>query len=416
MKELTKRTAVAALAGIMAAGMLAGCGEKKLDGTKTVATVNGTEIPMGIVSLSARQQQAQMEAMYMSILGGSSAGIWDTEAEEGKTYGEQAVEGTLEQIELMYIMKEKAADYNVEVTAEDEKAIAEAAAAFMEANSEETLEELAVTEDQVKTLLELETYRERIHTALIEEADVTVTDDEAQQSGFTYVSVSTSGEELTEEDIEAKKEQAQKILDQIKEDPAADMDEIAKGVDESYTALEGTFTTKASEDEDTSGSSYPDEVIEVLRGLKEGEVSEELIETDTSYYIVRLDKELDEEATESKRESLMQTKQNEYYTETTGQWLEDADVKTDDKVLKTLKVTDKHTFTMKTPEEDAAAEENVTGSDVTLDDVEEDAQEADVEEPEEGAAGETVEETGEDEAAAEETDAEVTPEASEPEE
>ena len=45
MKTMTKRTAVAALTGVMAVGMLTGCGEKKLDGTKTVATVDGTEIP-----------------------------------------------------------------------------------------------------------------------------------------------------------------------------------------------------------------------------------------------------------------------------------------------------------------------------------------------------------------------------------
>ena len=44
MKEMTKKTAVVAMAGIMAAGMLTGCGEKKLDGSKTVATVDGTKI------------------------------------------------------------------------------------------------------------------------------------------------------------------------------------------------------------------------------------------------------------------------------------------------------------------------------------------------------------------------------------
>ena len=63
----------------------------------------------------------------------------------------------------MYIMKEKAADYGVEVTSDDETAIADAAAQFMQDNDEDTLKELAVSEDQVKTLLELETYRQRIY-------------------------------------------------------------------------------------------------------------------------------------------------------------------------------------------------------------------------------------------------------------
>ena len=119
MKKMSKRAAVAALAGVMAMGLLTGCGEKKLDGTKTVATVNGTEIPMGVLSIMVRQSQAQTEAMYASFMGGSDFAIWETEAEEGKTFGQQAVEQSLEELETMYIMKEKAADYGVEVTEED---------------------------------------------------------------------------------------------------------------------------------------------------------------------------------------------------------------------------------------------------------------------------------------------------------
>lgn len=355
MKNVIRRTAVAALAGVMAAGMLTGCGEKKLDGTKTVATVDGTEIPMGVVSLYARQQQAQTAAMYMSFMG-SAANIWDQTADEdsGETYGEQAVQDSLEAVELMYIMKSKAADYGVAFTEEDEQAAADAAATFMAANDEETIAELAVTEEQVKTLLELETYRQRIYDPINEEANVVISDDEANQSAFTYVSISISGEELTEEDIAQKKEQAQEILDKVKEDPAADMDEIANSVDESYSALSGTFTTKKSEDEDEESSSYPEEVLDVLRGLEEGEAAPEVIETDTSYYVVRLDKLLDEEATESKRESLKTTKENEYYREKTQQWLDEADISVDKKVLKTLTITDSHTFTIQTAQAEDA--------------------------------------------------------------
>ena len=73
MKTMTKRTAVAALTGVMAVGMLTGCGEKKLDGTKTVATVDGTEIPLGIVSLSVREGQAQKSSARGGQTGRSRA-------------------------------------------------------------------------------------------------------------------------------------------------------------------------------------------------------------------------------------------------------------------------------------------------------------------------------------------------------
>ena len=351
MKEMAKRTAVAALAGVMSVGMLTGCGSKTLDGTKTVATVDGTDIPLGVVSRYAREQQQQTTSMYLSFMG-SADNIWDQTADEdsGETYGDQAVTSSLESIEKMYILKEKAADYNIELTDDDETAIADAASQFMAANSEDTIKELGVTEDQVKTLLELQTIQKKMYDPVVAEGNITVSDDEANQTTFTYVSISTSGDDVTDEDKETKKEQAQEILDKMKEDPTADMSEVAKNVDDSYSAVQGNFTTKEGEDdeEDSTGAAYPDEVLSVLRGLKDGEVADDIIETDTGYYVVRLDKINDEDATASKRESLQNSKESTYYTDTTNQWLDDADVKVVKKVLKTLKITDSHTFTAPT--------------------------------------------------------------------
>ena len=249
MKKIVKNTTVVALSGVMAIGMLSGCGSKSIDGEKTVATVDGTDIPMGVVSLYARESQAQTVAMYKSFMG-SAGNIWSQVVDEdaGTTYGEQAVGQFLEQVELMYIMKEKAADYGVEVTSDDETAIADAAAQFMQDNDEDTLKELAVSEDQVKTLLELETYRQRIYDPIRNEAEVNITDEEAQQSSFSYVSISISGDDLTDDDIATRKEQAQEILDKMKEDPTADMGETAKAVDDTYSGLTGTIFTNDSDD------------------------------------------------------------------------------------------------------------------------------------------------------------------------
>lgn len=348
MKTITKRTAVAALTGVMAAGMLTGCGEKALDGTKTAAVVDGTEISLGVVSLAARWSQAQTEAMYRSFMGDSDIAIWDTDSDDGMTYGEQAVEQTLEDIELMYIMKSKAADYGVEITEEDQTAIADAAAAFMAANSEETIADLAVTEDQVKTYLELLTYRSRMYDPIIADVDTEVSDEEAQQSSFEYVSISVA--DLEEEEIEEKKADAEKILEALEEDPEGDFSQIAKEVGDSYTSLTGTFDANLAEDEEET-SSYPEEVMEVVRTLKDGEIAEDVIETENAYYVVRMKNVNDEDATETKKESIISTRESDLYTETTEQWMEDAEITTDEKALKTLTITDAHKFTIAAEEE-----------------------------------------------------------------
>lgn len=393
MKDLLKRTTIAALAGVLAAGMFTGCGEKKVDGTKTVATVDGTDVPMGVFSLFAREQQAQTIAMYQQFMGGSASNIWSGVADKdtGETYGESAVKSALKQVELLYVMKEKAADYDVEITEDEQKAIEDAAAAFMKDNDEDTIKELSVTEDQVKTLLELETYQKKMQDPIKKEGNIEVSEDDAQQSAFTYVNISLSGDDLTDDDIAKRKEQAQEILDKVKEDPTADMKEIAKGVDDSYTALNGTFTTKESDDEDFQSTAYPDEVLTALRTLKEGEVYDSLVETDTAAYILRLDSEKDEDATASKVKSVTTTKENKYYSETTEKWLDDAKVTEDEKVLKTLTFSDNHTFTIKATTSDAAGdstEETAEEAEVTP--TEEAADEAEVT-PTEEAADDTEE-------------------------
>lgn len=417
MREMAKRTAVAALIGVTAMSMLAGCGEENLDGTKTVATVNGTEIPLGIVSLSARQQQAQTEAFYLSLMG-SSGDIWDTEAEEGVTYGEQLVDQVLDDVELMYIMREKAPDYDVEVTEEDQAAIEEAAAAFMEENDEETIQALGVDEEMVKTYLELTTYRQRIYDPVVADVDTEMNEEEVQQSSFTYVSINFSGEDLTEDEVQEKKDQAQDILDKMLEDPSADMDEIAKESDDTYSALSGSFTTNESDNEEVGDTTYPDEVIEALRTLEDGEVYDSVVETDTNCYVLRLDEKNDEEATESKKESIISTRESNLYLETTQGWMEEADITEDEDVLSTLTVSDNHSFTLKTETEDTEAaetEENTSETDTAQEDTaetestEESAAQADESgsETEETTTGEEQTEdtadTAEEDAAAEDT-------------
>ena len=413
MKDLLKRTTIAALAGVLAAGMFTGCGEKKVDGTKTVATVDGTDVPMGVLSLFAREQQAQTIAMYQQFMGGSASNIWSGVADKdtGETYGESAVKSALKQVEILYVMKEKAADYNVEITEDEQKAIEDAAAAFMKDNDEDTIKELSVTEDQVKTLLELETYQKKMQDPIKKEGNIEVSEDDAQQSAFTYVNISLSGDDLTDDDIAKRKEQAQEILDKVKEDPTADMKEIAKGVDDSYTALNGTFTTKESDDEDFQSTAYPDEVLTALRTLKEGEVYDSLVETDTAAYILRLDSEKDEDATASKVKSVTTTKENKYYSETTEKWLDDAKVTEDEKVLKTLTFSDNHTFTIKATTSDAAGD----STEETAEEAEGTPTEEAAEETEATPTKEAVEETEvtPTEEAAEETEATPTEEAAE---
>lgn len=353
MKKQTKKIILGVLAGTLCISGFAGCsGSEKVDGTKTVATVNDEKIPMGVLSFMTRYQQAQTGAFYASFLGSQDGSFWDQIADEetGETYGEQTRQTTLEGLELMYLLRQKSGEYKVSVSEDEQKKIEEAAREFMDNNSQDTIETLGVTQDDIEEYLELATIQKHMYEPVTADADTEVSDDEAAQSSITYIKVSSDSQQSdTADDKDAQdgdiqtKEKAQKILDQVLASENADMDAIAKDVDENLSASTGSFN-KNGEDANTS---IPESVRDSVSNLKDGEVVSSLIEDSGSYYIVRLDKAFDEEATEYEKEQLVNEKLQAHYDEVTKKWMEEADITVDEKVLKTLEITAKENFTIK---------------------------------------------------------------------
>lgn len=417
MKNLAKKAAVTALVCVTAAGMMTGCGNKKLDGTKTAVTVNKQEIPLGVVSLAARMQQAQAEAMYKMYLGGGDdMSIWSTKMgdDSDETYGENAVTTTVESIEKMCLEKEHASEYDVEITDDEQKALEEAAKNFIAANSEETIAELAVDEDMVKTFLELETYDVKMKEAIEATADIKLDEKEYQQMAFSYASVRVSGDNLTDDDIKTNKENIQKFFDKVKEDPTADFSTLGDEISTDMTATSGTCPTyEEGDDSAANGDAYPDDVRNALRKLEEGELNSEIIKTDSIWYVVRLDSKDDENATDSKKESLTSTKKDDFYNDTTDGWVKKADIKEESKLIKKIKITDNHSFTIQTPTPtpDPDATETPAAED-TADSTEADVTETPEAEATETPAAEDAEEdstdAAEDESADENAEAEAT--------
>lgn len=417
MKNLAKKAAVTALVCVTAAGMMTGCGNKKLDGTKTAVTVNKQEIPLGVVSLAARMQQAQAEAMYKMYLGGGDdMSIWSTKMgdDSDETYGENAVTTTVESIEKMCLEKEHASEYDVEITDDEQKALEEAAKNFIAANSEETIAELAVDEDMVKTFLELETYDVKMKEAIEATADIKLDEKEYQQMAFSYASVRVSGDNLTDDDIKTNKENIQKFFDKVKEDPTADFSTLGDEISTDMTATSGTCPTyEEGDDSAANGDAYPDDVRNALRKLEEGELNSEIIKTDSIWYVVRLDSKDDENATDSKKESLTSTKKDDFYNDTTDGWVKKADIKEEPKLIKKIKITDNHSFTIQTPTStpDPDATETPAAED-TADSTEADVTETPEAEATETPAAEDAEEdstdAAEDESADENAEAEAT--------
>lgn len=367
MNRIMKKLLCLTTAGVLGLSALAGCGSKKIDGTKPLLTGKEDTVTVGTGNLVLRMNQVQMMS-YMSMMGGGTAGMWEQKTEDGKTYGEQTKDSVLEQLKAMMLLKEHAADYKVSVSDEEKKSIEEAVKKFMEANTKETIEKLSVQQSDIEQLLTLFTYQSKMYEPMTADVDTNVEDTEAAQSAITYCKVSTADKTnedgtttpLTDEEKNEKKAQAQSVLDKLlaSDDPAmADVDTIAKEVDENLSALDTTFGA-----EDTL---LDEKLMEAAKTLQDGQVYESVVEGENAYYVVRMDQVLDREATDAQKEQIVNERKQEAYQKLLDEWKEKAEITVNEKEWKKVTLSDKDVYTLKQPETEETPEEGTENTEGT---------------------------------------------------
>ena len=311
MKVCCKTLVAMALVVCMALGMT-GCGSKPVDGSQIVAMVGEKEVSLGEVNFLLRYQQVQMESYYESMLG---EGIYEMDLYgTGLPYGEEFKADVMEQMQEYYVLEAKAADYGVALTEEEETAITEAATAFLAANDDYTKEQMTADQATVERVLTLMTINSKMTAAIKEEADVTVTDEEVVQRGFSYVSMSkldSEGEALTDADLQAAKDKLTAVIASVEAGNTMD----AAAVENGLTSYPGNYG-------EATEVFYDEALIAALKETSEGDVTG-IVETEKELYIAIVTADVDEEATADRRETVLGTKQTEYFNNVLKAWLEE---------------------------------------------------------------------------------------------
>ena len=361
MNKAAKKITGALLAGALGAASLTGC-SSPMDGTQPLLTSGEDTVTVGTGNLMLRMNQATMLSYY-SMMGGSTTGLWSQDSGDGETYGDTTKASVLDELENMLVQKQHAADYDVSISEEEQGKIEEAAQAFMDANTEETIQNLSVSQSDVETLLELYTYQTKMYDPMVADVDTNVEDAEAAQSKITYCRFDISDTQnedgtttpLTDEEKQEKKDEAQALLDKLlaSPDPAsADMDALAKEVNEDLNAVDNTFG-----DDDTL---LDDKLKEAAKTLQDGQVYGEVVEGENAYFVVRMDSVLDREATDAEKENIVSERQQDAYNDLLDQWKDDADITVNNKEWDKVTLTDNEQYTIKQPETEDTTEDSST--------------------------------------------------------
>lgn len=369
MNKAAKKITGALLAGALGAASLTGC-SSPMDGTQPLLTSGEDTVTVGTGNLMLRMNQATMLSYY-SMMGGSTTGLWSQDSGDGETYGDTTKASVLDELENMLVQKQHAADYDVSISEEEQGKIEEAAQAFMDANTEETIQNLSVSQSDVETLLELYTYQTKMYDPMVADVDTNVEDSEAAQSRITYCRIDISDTQnedgtttpLTDEEKQEKKDQAQALLDKLQAsaDPAsADMDALAKEVNEDLNAVDNTFG-----DDDTL---LDDKLKEAAKTLQDGQVYGEVVEGENAYFVVRMDSVLDREATDAEKENIVSERQQNAYNDLLDQWKDDADITVNNREWDKVTLTDNEQYTIKQPETEETTEDSSTDAGDTKED------------------------------------------------
>ena len=320
---MKKRLFALALAGVLAAATLTGCGSLK--GDETVATVDDTKIDADLANFFARYTQATYETYYSAYLGED---MWNSDASDGETYEESVKSSVLKSLEDMILLEKHMEDYDVSITDEDKATIKETTQQFLDDNSLDDKNLVSGNKKTVNRALTLMAVQQKMRTAIQAGADTEVSDEEAAQKSMDYVFISYqtkddsgNSKDVSDDEKAQLKSQAEAIASGLKE--GGDLNALAE--EQGATVQTLTF------DKDTTS---PDEdLIKAADALGEGE-STDVIETEKGCYVAKVTSLLDRTATDSKKSQIVQERQTKLYDDTVKKWRKKADIKVHKSVWK----------------------------------------------------------------------------------
>ncbi len=363
--QLRKRAAMAAAAAALAATTITGC-SGSLDTEAVVMTVGDEEVTLGVANFYARMTQAQYETYYLSMMSSNgmtmtAEDMWNQEY-EGETTEQTTKDGLLESLQNMYLISQHAEEYGVSLTEEEQDAISEAVAQFDEDNTDEAKEAVSGYKKDIEKYLELVTIQSKMDSPMREGVDEEVSDEEAAQKAMNYVffSYTTTDEsgnsaELSDDEKTALQTTAQNLSERVK--AGEDMADVAE--ESSATVQEATF--------DGESTTYDADLIAAADALEEvGDVTD-VIETDSGLYVAQLTSLLDRDATDARKDEIVEERRQEQYDSLLEEWRDATEISVDEKVWNKIDFNDQGVTIITSEEEDTSTDSSSSTDESTTD-------------------------------------------------
>lgn len=359
--KMKKILSLALAVSMTASVALTGCGNR-IDENDVVATLDGEDISLGLANFIAQYTAVSYDAMYLGYMGED---MWTQDPNNaGTTMTDSVRNGIMNQLQTNYLLDAHMEDYGVSITDEEIAAMEEAADAFLEDNTDEAIKAMGATKEYIVEMLRLNLVQSKMQQAIYDTADTEVSDEEAAQRTFSYIQISTSGHydennnyvAYTEEELAALDESAEKTAMEASDD----FEKAAE--DNGYKVSTYSYGKDEIDEEGNATGSMDISVIQAADALSEGQISD-LIEVEgKGYYILRLDQELDQDATEEKKDEIVSQRQSDKYNEVIESYKEACEWEIHEKQLKKINFDELYTIKQQESDTESGNTESVSNT------------------------------------------------------
>lgn len=293
---------------VAVSSIAAGCGKKEVSYDR-MGTFDGKKVEYNLVKFMASYEQAKTEKDLRETLGED---MWSVDYQQsGSTLLDDTKDQVIETLRSMLVMEKFAKESKVELTDVEKRQVKIAAKAFLDKNKKETLEKMAATQSVVERYLELYTLYYKMYEKIASETDLTVKDEDIAQKKISYVTFSYFKDKIKSDGTKEKLSDKEIALlstkvKKIQQKAVTDFDGVMK--EEKMEVTEKSYGYSV---DDIAG--MEDALVRGAERLKQEGAVSEVVEGEKAFYIVKLDKLKDVEATQKKKEQVIRDKKEEAY-------------------------------------------------------------------------------------------------------
>ena len=211
------------------------------------------------------------------------------------------------------VLVDKADEYDVSLTAQEEDSVKTQAETFYSKLTDEDIANSGITKELAEKVFEENMIASKVYDAALKDNDSEVSDEDARMSIFydlifeTYTVVDEKVEPYTEEEKKARYDEAQKAFETLSTGEDTNIEDLAILYDLSYASKHVMSKEDIEREYGTSNA-------ETILALSDGTYSN-IIESEYGYHIIKMITLTDKDETAAHKAQMMNTLDKEYFDE-----------------------------------------------------------------------------------------------------